>query len=104
MASYYYLIASLPMLAFDREPPITGERFLELCRRDLQGKDVRYLEALLAGDDEALGAETGFPGQWHAFVSQVKAELHALRKARQATGGQADKGGETELARAVREA
>lgn len=37
MSSYYYLMASLPMLRSDGELPFSYEDFLEMCRSAVSG-------------------------------------------------------------------
>lgn len=46
MDKYYYLISQLPALFFDREMPITLDRFLEEAEKWLSGKDFRTLHRI----------------------------------------------------------
>ena len=40
MASYYYLIASLPELRADGDLPITYDEFLTLCQSNVSDSDI----------------------------------------------------------------
>jgi hypothetical protein len=40
LSSYYYAVATLPMLKFNEAPPVSTEQFEELCREQLDTKDL----------------------------------------------------------------
>ena len=46
MASYYYLISSLPMLRTQGEPPMDYAAFLAMCRSAVSAGVYRTLEEL----------------------------------------------------------
>ena len=46
MASYYYLISSLPTLSADGGMPFSYEEFLRLCQSNVSGETYRLLEEL----------------------------------------------------------
>ena len=52
MASYYYLIASLPELRADGDLPITYDEFLTLCQSNVSEKDYELLENLTLNSTE----------------------------------------------------
>lgn len=70
---YYYLIAALPMLRLDAEPPISIGEFTELCRQQLTEKDFVKLSTL---SDSHLSAE------FEAWNTALKNELVKLRAAK----------------------
>ncbi|GHU39180.1 hypothetical protein FACS1894190_02720 [Spirochaetia bacterium] len=49
MASYYFLIAQLPQLAYGQTPSITSEAFIELARRYLEKHDAELLNFCTLG-------------------------------------------------------
>ena len=49
MASYYYLISSLPLLKTQGEPPLDYAAFLSMCRSAVSGSVYKTLEELTAG-------------------------------------------------------
>ncbi|HBO97786.1 MAG TPA: hypothetical protein DE315_05635 [Candidatus Omnitrophica bacterium] len=50
-SSYYYFVASLPLLSFDGKMPMTVEVFREDCRRLLSGDHYALMEQLWAPDE-----------------------------------------------------
>lgn len=60
-SSYYYFVASLPLLFFDGKMPLTIEAFREDCRRLLTEKDYALMEQLWA-PDETLPVPVPVPG------------------------------------------
>ena len=59
MASYYYLVASLPTLFLDEESPITTAEFLAVCDRWLNTDDARDINCLM--DNHSASAKaSGF--------------------------------------------
>ena len=59
MASYYYLVASLPTLFLDEESPITTAEFLAVCDRWLNTDDARDIHCLM--DNHSASAKaSGF--------------------------------------------
>ena len=74
MASYYYLIASLPELKADGEMPITYEEFLSMCRSNVSEKDMELLEGLTLSSTEGPLVE-----EWSRFYGALKKELNYQR-------------------------
>jgi len=79
VASYYYLVASLPMLRFDDDPPITMERFLESCSQSLGAKDFHLVSELVSDNLSSIAHESGFLAQWDRFNRSLKGTLRVLR-------------------------
>ncbi|MCQ2397870.1 MAG: DUF2764 domain-containing protein [Sphaerochaetaceae bacterium] len=74
MASYYYLLASLPELKKDGALPISYDNFLELCNNAVNRTVYRNLSELTV--------ETGggsLSEKWCSFCPDVKKEICRLR-------------------------
>ena len=76
MASYYYLIASLPTLSSDGEMPMTYEEFLHNCEGNVSEEKFRILKDLtLDSTDGPLLKE------WNATYGMLIRELNSQRSA-----------------------
>ena len=64
MDKYYYMVSQLPMLQFDREPAIDGEKFLEEAQKWLSRRDYRVLSRIDMRD--ASVSRTG-PACWRVY-------------------------------------
>ena len=62
MASYYYLISSLPMLRAGDAPPLDYAAFLDQCRGAVSDRVYRSLEELTVRSEDG-----GFVSRWAAF-------------------------------------
>lgn len=86
MTQYYYLAASLPMLAFDGPPPFHSEVFLRMCREQAAAGDHALL-ARISFDSLAVGA--GDPAAWSDYAgweTALRDELAVQRALRLGTG------------------
>jgi len=80
VASYYYLIASLPMLRFDDGSPMTEERFLHLCRQQVKTSDLALIRTVSLDDwGKPLRGSKGFIRSWQEFLTSVHNEMNAQR-------------------------
>lgn len=70
MASYYYLIASLPQLQAGAKPPLDYAAFLEACRAQVSGKVWRTLSELSEHSEKGPLLK-----DWAAFYRKLRAEL-----------------------------
>ena len=70
MASYYYLISSLPMLKTSGEAPLDYTAFLAMCRSSVSASTYRALEELSVLSDKGPLLK-----EWAAFYGVLKAEL-----------------------------
>ena len=70
MASYYYLIASLPELRADGDMPITYDEFLRLCQSNVSDQTYEILENLTLDS-----AEGPLVSEWATFYGMLKKEL-----------------------------
>ena len=74
MASYYYLIASLPELRADGDMPITYDEFLSCCQSNVSDSDYQILE------DLTLSSEEGpLISEWAKFYGTLTRELNYQR-------------------------
>ncbi|HDQ45588.1 MAG TPA: DUF2764 family protein [bacterium] len=81
MDKYYYLVAQLPSLVFDRENPISVQTFLEEAEKWLSVSDFRALKQARLDDPEN---RSGGPGVWRRygeFESRFRRELGQWRQA-----------------------
>lgn len=77
MASYYYLIASLPALKTDGKMPFEYGAFLDKCRDQVPPSVFKRLETLTVLSDEGP-----FLKEWGAFYGELHEELCYRRKLR----------------------
>ncbi len=80
--SYYYFVASLPLLNFDMKPPLTLEEFLDDCRRLLAVDDVRRIEQALFSDPQDVEPTSDIFGRWIDFKQRLRNELTWVRATR----------------------
>ena len=75
MASYYYLITSLPTLFLDEESPITSAEFLAMCDRWLGAEDARDMHILMAGHPACAKASSFVPTVGEVGASADRPEM-----------------------------
>ena len=74
MASYYYLISSLPELRADRDMPLTYEEFMHCCQSNVSDENYERLKNLTLDSTEGpLVAE------WAKFYGMLSKELNYQR-------------------------
>src|SRR3989344_3158325 len=74
-SSYYYFVASLPLLSFDGKMPMAVEAFQEDCRRLLSEKDYALMQRLWASDDDLSQTGDRVLDAWLAFDRAFRNEL-----------------------------
>ena len=79
--SYYYLVASLPMLFFGDPPPFPAATLRERCANVLRPEDRPLLDAALEGRTDGAGP---FLAEWRAREIQLR---NAVARARAARAG-----------------
>lgn len=83
MSECYYLMAQLPdisLLSPEVEPPITEERFRELCERALSGKELKMLDSLsLVPPKGAVPTGSEFLDKWYASERNLRLCLASIR-------------------------
>ena len=90
MASYYYLVASLPALFLDEESPITPAEFMAACNQWLDADNARDIHCLMdnhsacakATADRPEEAKAACIHQWLARETEIRNALARLRAAK----------------------
>lgn len=77
MASYYYLISSLPDLRSDGDLPMSYQEFLVMCQAAVSEQTYRVLEELTLFSDDAPILR-----DWAAFYNMLAKELNHQRSIR----------------------
>lgn len=75
MASYYYLVATLPSLRYDGVLPFTTDDFLELCKGQVSDAHYRLLVSAITGDVKSHR----FLSTYQHFADMVTNELTEAR-------------------------
>ena len=76
MASYYYLISSLPDLKTDGDMPFSYEEFLGMCQSNVSESKYEFLSNLTLSSDEGPLLK-----DWAVFYNNLMSELNAQRSA-----------------------
>ena len=74
MASYHYLVASLPELRADGDMPITYDEFLNLCQSNVSDSTYELLENLTLNSTEGPLVD-----EWAKFYGMLTKELNYQR-------------------------
>ena len=74
MASYYYLISSLPDLRTDGDMPFTYEEFLGMCQSNVIESKYEFLSNLTLSSDEGPLLK-----DWAVFYNNLMSELNYQR-------------------------
>lgn len=75
-STYYYFIASLPLVFFDGKMPVTVEAFQEDCRRLLSEKDYALMQRLWVPEENDLsGTGNHVLDAWLFFDRGLRNEL-----------------------------
>ena len=75
MASYYYLVATLPLLRYEAQSPFDTDSFLEQCKSQVTARDYQTIVSALTGRPSTHPFLKG----WQQFASMVKKELNDQR-------------------------
>ncbi len=75
MASYYYLVATLPLLRYESQVPFDTASFLEQCRTQVSERDYRTIASALSG----RASSHPFLKKWQQFASMIQKELNDQR-------------------------
>ena len=76
MASYYYLISSLPDLRTDGDMPFSYKEFLGMCQSNVSESKYEFLSNLTLSSDEGPLLK-----DWAVFYNNLMSELNAQRSA-----------------------
>ena len=74
MASYYYLISSLPDLRTDGDMPMTYDEFLDMCPSNVSESKYELLKNLTLSSEEGPLLK-----EWSAFYKNLMGELNYQR-------------------------
>ena len=74
MASYYYLISSLPDLRTDGDMPMTYDEFLDMCQSNVSESKYELLKNLTLSSEEGPLLK-----EWSAFYKNLMGELNYQR-------------------------
>ena len=74
MASYYYLISSLPLLKTQGEPPLDYAAFLSMCRSAVSGSVYKTLEELTVNSGKG-----SLLSEWSALYLRLSSEIDYQR-------------------------
>ena len=74
MASYYYLISSLPDLRTDGDMPFSYEEFLGMCQSNVSESKYEFLSNLTLSSDEGPLLK-----DWAVFYNNLMSELNSQR-------------------------
>ena len=74
MASYYYLISSLPDLRTDGDMPMTYDEFLDMCQSNVSESKYELLKNLTLSSEEGPLLK-----EWSAFYKKLMGELNYQR-------------------------
>lgn len=96
MASYYFLMASLPMLRAEAKPPLSYAEFLERCKSCVGAGRYALLESLTPASDKGP-----LLGEWSKFYAALQGELTDLRCERLGRQPQRRGGGDGALRREI---
>ena len=79
MSTYYYTVASLPMLFYDQDLPLSRESFLDMCERELTMADLHTLRNTSLSEPGSAGGTCPAPRQWRTWERGLRNELVVLR-------------------------
>ncbi len=79
MASYYYLVASLPTLRYDAEAPMSFDQFLQACKGNVGPHHMALLEAATLADTGKPVPHNSFLAAWVSYRTMVAKELSDQR-------------------------
>jgi len=96
LASYYYLIASLPMLKVGEDPPLSYSDFLGMCESTVSESTYNILENL-----SVFSSEGPLLKQWATFYEMLTAELNYRRNQKLDRPATAPSGTDADIAEAV---
>jgi len=77
MASYYYLVSSLPTLSADQSMPFSYSDFLVMCQSNVSEKTYALLEGLTLSSEEGPLLKA-----WGSFYNTLLKELASQRSAK----------------------
>lgn len=77
---YYYLVASLPYLRFEKKTPVSKDTFLEECRKWLSDQDLKAVRDLDIKQPDIKDGDISLVREWKAFDMALRTALAGIRK------------------------
>ena len=72
--AYYYFAATLPLLEFGAQLPMSFEAFLEDCERLLSPKDFRELQSVVSDTGNHALCDNAVLREWQKFLHNLRNE------------------------------
>ena len=82
MSQYYYTVASLPLLAYDMDRPLSISNFLEICQQQLSQRDNQVLKCASLIELESTKSTYRVLQNWFIWEKSLRNELVKLRAQR----------------------
>ncbi len=82
MSQYYYTAASLPMLFYEEDAPVSRSVFLETCGIELAEEDCRLIQKTDLNDTESSEPTCAVLEEWRAWEKTLRNKLASLRAQR----------------------
>ena len=83
MAGYYtYLISGLPMLHFGAKPPVSSERFFQICHGIISEADIDIIKNAVRIEGHNYKKVQPTAEKWRTFDTVLRNELVKIRAAR----------------------
>lgn len=79
---YYYLVASLAYLEFEKPLPISREEFLSECKKWLDESDFKKLVGISINDIEIRPEDPAIIKEWKSFDLTLRKDLGEIRRMR----------------------
>ncbi len=79
---YYYLVAFLAYLEFEKTPPITKSEFLSECRKWLDAGDFKKLAEVNINNIETNPEDPAIIKEWKSFDLTLRKDLGEIREMR----------------------
>ncbi len=71
MASYYYLVSTLPSLRWEDKCPFSCDEFLVMCKGNITKSEYNIIEETFSGKPTS----SKYVKEWQAFQTMVKKEM-----------------------------
>ncbi len=78
MSRYYFTVSSLPWLDFESEPPITMDRFIDVCESTLGEEDYNLVSKASLDNFESC-SDNNVLKRWSVFEQSLRNELAKAR-------------------------
>ena len=79
MSQYYYTAASLPMLFYDEDAPVSRSSFLETCGIELAEEDYSIIQKTDLNDTESSEPTCAVLEEWRAWETGLRNRLVKTR-------------------------